>query len=457
MEFATTSTPPTPVTASAPGMARRSPGPGRVASALLAGLLLGLAGPAMAQLDTTTRDRLQQEIAEQEARLTQRRAEIGAIETELGDTRARLDAQIVERDRISAELVAVRDELALIRADIGRRELALQDTQAQIAVRNADLDQMRIRIQSLLLDLYRQRSNRFARALANADSYHHLRVQNRFLALLAQQDVAIVNDLKALLADLADLQATLSQQITELQARETERDQTQAKLEATRSELQALINELDASREGQLAQQRALLAAESELEGLVSALAGDLEAAIANLTTQELENRAAAEEFLNNTPPAPVGTVAIGTACADAPQVALPAPLLSSGFIFPVDGARISSPFGRNNNSFLGLRANQPSAAVRSIEEGQISFARFLNANDGYLVVILHGDGLATSYMNLREPLVGEGDRVVQGQLIGCLGGGALNPEDLLKLYVSITTEGRTVQIDPVVALGLQP
>ena len=85
------------------------------------------------------------------------------------------------------------------------------------------------------------------------------------------------------------------------------------------------------------------------------------------------------------------------------------------------------------------------------------SFARFLNANDGYLAVILHGDGLATSYMNLREPMVGDGERVVQGQLIGCLGGGALNPANLLKLYVSITREGRTVQIDPVVVLGLQP
>ena len=91
------------------------------------------------------------------------------------------------------------------------------------------------------------------------------------------------------------------------------------------------------------------------------------------------------------------------------------------------------------------------------MQEGQVTRAIFLTANDGFLVVIQHSDGVATSYLNLREPLVREGDRVVQGQLIGCLGGGALNPEDLLKLYVYVTREGRTVQIDPEVALGLNP
>lgn len=429
-------------------------------AALLTALLC-FVGSAAAQggLDTSVRDRLEQEIAQQEARLEQRRAEIAAIETQLGETRARLDTQIAERDRVGVELAAVRDELSALRADIARRESELQDTQVQIAAREGDLDEMRIRIQGLLFDLYRRRSNNFARALATAESYHDLRVQNHYLSLLARQDLAVVNDLNALLAELAGLQATLSQQITELQERERERDAAQLRLEATRAELQALIDELDASREGQLAQQRALLAAESEIEGLVSVLARDLEIERANLEEQARINRAAAEDFLNGLPPAPtdLGTAPAGSACADAPQVALPAPLLSSGFIFPVEGAQITIPFGSNNSSFVGLRANRPSAAVRSIEDGQISWARFLNANDGHLVVILHGDGLATSYTNLREPLVREGEQVVQGQIIGCLGGGALNPDDMLKLYVSVTSEGQTVQLDPVTALGLRP
>jgi murein DD-endopeptidase MepM/ murein hydrolase activator NlpD len=400
--------------------------------------------PGQVGLDTTQRDSLEAQIEAEEARLQARRAEIAAIEAELGETRERLDTQIVERDRVVAQISDIRSELDTIRNDIVRREAELQQTQARIAARTADLGAMQTRIQQLLLDLYRQRSNRFARVLANADSFHDLRVQNRYLALISEQDARIVDDLNAILADLADLQATLSQQITDLQTREDDR-------------LQALINELDATREGQLAQQRALLQSQGDLELLISGLVGNLEAEIADLDAQATANREAAIEFLRVNPPAPLGSPAAGTACADAAPVALPAPLLASGFIFPFEGARISRPFGQDNLSYLGLTANQAGAPVRTVQEGQVTRAVFLTANDGYLVVVQHNDGVATSYLNLREPLVREGDQVVQGQLIGCLGGGALNPEDLLKLYVSFTREGRTVQIDPVIALGLNP
>jgi septal ring factor EnvC (AmiA/AmiB activator) len=414
--------------------------------------------PGQVGLDTSQRDSLEVQIEAEEARLQARRAEIAAIGVQLGETRERLDVQIVERDRVVAQIADIRSELATIRNDIVRQQSELQQTQARIAAREADLGAMQTRIQQLLLDLYRQRSNRFARVLANAGSFHDLRVQNRYLALISQQDARIVDDLNVILADLADLQATLSQQITDLQTREEDRNRTQSRLEATRAELQALINELDATREGQLAQQRALLQSQDELEQLLSGLVVDLETEVADLDAQARANRDAARRFLDATnPPAPFGSPAVGTACADAPQVALPAPLLASGFIFPFGGARISRPFGQDNLSYLGLTAGQPSAAVRSVQEGQATRAIFLTANDGFLVVIQHSDGVATSYLNLREPLVREGDRVVQGQLIGCLGGGALNPEDLLKLYVYVTREGRTVQIDPEVALGLNP
>ncbi len=393
-------------------------------------------------------------MAASQLRLDQRQADIAAIERELGDTLARLDERIAERNRVSAELSDIALELNLIRADITQLEAERDVTKSQIADKGAELDLMRGRIQGLLVNLYKQRSNRFARVFASAESFHDLRVKNHYLSLLTAQDVALVNELDALLTELSALQLELSQQITALSNREAERLQAEARLEAIRSELLGIIAELDATREGQLAQQRALLQAEADLEGLLTSLKTDLEAAIADLEAQEQANRARAREFLDSQNGGPS---AVFGDCASDERVALPPPLLATGFIFPVEGAQVISNFGDDNNSYLGLRARDANAAVRSVQDGLVIAAASIGANDGFLVAIQHADGLVTAYTNLREPLIASGDSMVQGQLIGCLGGGALIPNDVLKLFTQIGDGARNAFADPVAVLGLRP
>ena len=131
---------------------------------------------------------------------------------------------------------------------------------------------------------------------------------------------------------------------------------------------------------------------------------------------------------------------------------ALTAPLLpsSSDFGWPVPNPVIVSRFGTDNNSYLALQAGSRFAPVQAIEAGVVVNVQNLSANDGFVVVVQHGQDLLVSYTNLQQPIVSPRERVTKGQHLGNLGGGTLVDDDVLKLWVMV---GSTF-VDPQARLG---
>ena len=406
--------------------------------------------PALAQVDTSTRDELEADIDRYEALLRERRSEISTIEDELGATQAQLSARIAERDRIAADLARVQEERDVLLQEIAALERQRADTEQQIAEREADLEELKAQIQQLLLNLYRQRSSRFARAVSQAQSFHDLQVRNYYLSRLADQDVELVNELDVLLAELVALQQTLSQQIEEQSRKEDELAATETQLQAARAELQAVINDLDSTQQGQMAQRKALLEAQGALERTLGDLESQLAAEIRRLEEEErrLRDRAQAESFLEQRQEL---LRQADEARARIDNLTTPVEASASGFISPVDGW-VESGFGDNGYSFAAFRANTANSAVRSVQAGVVIQVQSLGANDGHMVAVNHGSDRVTVYVNLRPPVVRVGDRVDQGQVLGYLGGSSLIPDDVLRLYLRVASG---VYVDPVANLGL--
>lgn len=93
-------------------------------------------------------------------------------------------------------------------------------------------------------------------------------------------------------------------------------------------------------------------------------------------------------------------------------------------YLPPVDGPVIddyrppASPYGPGNR---GLEyAATPGQGVRAAADGEVTFAGRIGASAH--VVVLHPDGLRTSYSFLSATSVQRGDRVVQGQVVGIAG-----------------------------------
>jgi murein DD-endopeptidase MepM/ murein hydrolase activator NlpD len=126
-------------------------------------------------------------------------------------------------------------------------------------------------------------------------------------------------------------------------------------------------------------------------------------------------------------------------------------------FIYPLKGARLSSPFGWRNDPFTGVRTHHAGVdlsapqgtAVSAAMEGKVSAVGF-DRTYGNFVILTHPGGYQTLYAHLTAYSVKLNQQVAQGSQLGTVGstgystgphlhfsvyknGRAVNPLDLLK------------------------
>jgi murein DD-endopeptidase MepM/ murein hydrolase activator NlpD len=428
---------------------------GRAALAALATAVLLLAPGTVAQVDPSERLRIESQIGEGQRLLEARRAEIAAITEELGSIDASLRSRIAERDRASADLAELQRQRADLQAGLASLRADVAATEARVTALEFDLEAVKGRVQGLLRNLHRQRAAGYGTALARADSFHDLAVQQRFLGMLAAQDVEVVTELDAVITELGAARVALEEQIAALEARERQLAQNAVELEATRTRLDTLIAELRATEEGRRAEQRSLLEAEEALAAQLDRLDRALAEEIARLEAEERRLRQQAQEFLEDRARSAELEEEADATRARIDNLTAPVPAPAAGYVSPLDSATLVTRFAVENNSFVRLRASAAGAAVRAVRGGVVVSVTPIGANDGYLVAVQHDPTMTTVYTNLRPPVVQVGDSVQGGTVLGYLGGGSLIQPDVLHFYLRQTSGGASVFIDPAPVLGL--
>lgn len=102
----------------------------------------------------------------------------------------------------------------------------------------------------------------------------------------------------------------------------------------------------------------------------------------------------------------------------------LPTKSATGTFIYPVVGARLTSPFGYRWGSFhhgidLAISTGTP---IRASDGGTVVFAGWKNSVYGYTVEIDHGKGVLTRYAHASAVTVKKGQKVAQYQTIAKVG-----------------------------------
>jgi murein DD-endopeptidase MepM/ murein hydrolase activator NlpD len=309
------------------------------------------------------------------------------------EVQAQLDLAKASDDAVEAELNRLNAAVAVQQARTD--EASQAEAAAMAGVRQASdrLQALDARVRGLRQDLARRAVQAYTdpagqgglAALSRASSLDEAAQRQALLAVVQSDTAGAVEGLRGTRQDQADATKTLeaaqhlaTQRATVEVARTKKLRASQAVQAATHAELTKRIADLQS-------ESRELASHEQDLENLIRARS------------------------------APAAGVAPGTVVGSGSPS-------SAGLIWPLHGP-VSSEFGPRWGGFhpgidIALPTGTPIAAAKA---GTVVFS---GPNDGYgnFVVIDHGGGLATAYAHQSRIVVGEGDHVNQGQVIGFVG-----------------------------------
>ena len=401
-------------------------------------LVLLLLAPAWGQ-DLAAQEKRVQDLEAQAARARALEEEaakrIQALNRELAQISQRLKNLLGEKAALEKEIARLEAERRRLKQETARLKEEVRQTEARIAKLEKDLEALRERLQALMVSLHRERAGRYL-PLLRAESFTDLAVRARWVGYISRQDTALVKTLQATLKALREEKARLELLVQSLTAKEAELAETQQALEAKRRGLEAVLAELRREEAGKKALLRDALEERAQLQSRLAELQKRLleERQRLKALQEEAERRRREEEARRAAPASVV-----------VPPPPLPATV--GRLAFPVPGGRIAVPYGKEG-PFQVIAAPAPGSPVQAAADGYVAGVLYL-PNLGYTVMLVHTEELATVYTNLQAPLVQEGDRVRQGQVIGYLGGGLLIQPNELEFRVALRTGDATRFVDP--------
>jgi len=378
---------------------------------LAAVLALAIAAPLCAQGGTTELQRSRQRLDSIRQERQRLEAQQQRLEGQVRDVGAEL--RNIERQRETTNRIVneIETQLSGLNREVAR-------VSAELALAEDNLAEKEAVLERRLIDIYKRGRMYAFEALLAANSFSDLLARYKYLYLTSRQDQALVHDVEA-------LNARVRRQRNDLLG-------IQASLNNTRSDREQELrrySDLAAARTRRLAQlQRSGQATESRLTTL------ERDEARLNDLLAALERAARAAAAGGGTPiPGGLTTADIGK------------------LDWPVEG-RIVYNFGpttlpsgvkvRYNGIGIGAKEGTP---VKAVENGRVELVQRIGTY-GLTVVVQHGNGYRSLYMQLQTATVVVGQDVARGQVVGTVGGA--NSEQGTHLHFEIRGEN-SIALDP--------
>ena len=341
--------------------------------------------------------------AEVNRKISGLRDDIEAAKAKEGVLTSEIQAAGQRIEALSGDIGALTSLIAELEADLAALRAKLDRLQARFEQQTEDLErlkqQYRLAQQQLeerLVQLYQSDETDSFGVLLQVQSLGDLLDQLEYFDSIGRQDRAISRELKRLREAMKV-------------AREKTRV-TKAQVAKETDALAAKTAEQIAAKQELEAQQSALSAARSQKQGVLANVHEHREEAQEDLEALEAASAALAAQIraaqASSSGGGGGGSSGSGTS--------------SSGFIWPVSGV-VTSGFGyRWGRMHEGIDVSAPCGTpIRAVAAGTIIFSGWMGGY-GNLVVVDHGNGLATAYAHQSAIYASGG--VGQGQTIGAVG-----------------------------------
>ena len=373
--------------------------PPRLALLTTLALALVVAAPAAGEDVSSKRERIEHKIEHLRAKIAEAREREGILTDQIASVTNKIEALQDDVASASSRLSVLEDELIMHQTRLAQLTELYNLQTARYNLMRRQHEIALERLNDRLVDIYLSEDPNTLAVVLDAQSFQDVLDQLDYINTIGDRDQLIATQ-------VADAKR-------DAQRARAETQRTRRQVAATTRLIAARAAEQRAQRDRLVASQNALATARSEKRESLEAVKED-----------EAHYAKEAEALAQVSAQLAARIRAAQSAPASAPPAAQPqnfARASASGYIWPVSGT-LTSGFGwRWGRMHEGIDIAAPTGtSVVAAASGNVIYAGYMGGY-GNLVVIDHGNGIATAYAHLSGYAVSSG-YVGQGQTVGYVG-----------------------------------
>ena len=339
-------------------------------------------------------------------------AELEKLNTQLSETNDDMKEMVAQKNLIDQEIFLLYQQESNINGQIATYSLLIADKQEQLVVAETNFDDLTAKNKERIQAMEEEGELSYWSVLFEANSFSDLLDRVNMVQEIAAADKRRLKALDEAAKEVSEAKASLEEEKASLEVIKEELTATQEQLAEKRAAADKLLADL--------------VAKGMEFEELIEQSEDEQAELMQEIADKEDEyDRAKYLEWLaTSVPPTTRPTVPSSnggdTGSNNVAGISWKVPINYTYFSSPF-GWRIHPIYGYQKFHY-GVDLSAPSGTpIYATRSGVVDIASY-NGSAGYYVQINHGDGFKSIYMHMTHYIVGSGQYVNQGQVIGYCG-----------------------------------
>ncbi len=326
-------------------------------------------------------------------------AEINAVRKDYNANASEIQDLVDTKNAIDQEIALLHSQTININEQITAYGQLIADTQEELDEAQLILNGLNQKHKLRIRAMEEEGTVSYWQVIFQANSFTDMLDRINMMEEIAASDQQRLNEMRRVAQDIHDSQQELETSRTELEISRAALAETQVTLEQRREESDEILRDLIEKQE----EFQKLL---DESEAAQDALMREIAQAEKELKQAKYEEKLAQLAAQGQNPPS------------------------AAGWIKPVTGYTLTSPFGMRKHPVLGYTrmhngidmACAPGTPIYAARAGVVTVASYQAGGAGNYVSINHLDGFSSIYMHMTHYIVSPGQNVAQGQVIGYVG-----------------------------------
>lgn len=341
-------------------------------------------------------------------------AQIDAIRSQYDANASEIEDLVAKKNGIDQEISLLHTQINNINEQVSAYSQMIADSQDELENAQKYLDELNVKHKERIQAMEEEGTISYWEVIFQANSFTDLLDRLDMVNEIAAADQRRLEEIHTAAERVAETQTRMEEEKAGLEESQAQLAQSELELEERREESDGVLREL-AKKQDEF---QALL---DESEALQEELMQDIAKKEKEYKNAKYQEELAKMALQGQNPPS------------------------AAGWITPVSGYTITSPFGMRMHPILGYSkmhngidmACPSGTPIYASRAGTVTTAAYQAGGAGYYVSINHGDGFASIYMHMTRFVVSAGQTVSAGQLIGYVGSTGLSTGPHLHFGIS--------------------